>query len=110
MHRALAPFTARRARHLAHFDVLTGGSTADAETVPAALFAEVREAEDAREKCRRRLELSFPHPYGVQPSDLSIVRHRRPVPRREVRALCRLDERELLAMRIDERQDAFTAT
>src|SRR5215831_16102440 len=77
--------------------------------MPAAFLAEIREAEWPREKRDRRAKLTFPCADGVEPDDLLVHWYRASLPRTKQPPIARLDERELLPVRIAER-DRVLAT
>src|SRR5215831_1462647 len=77
--------------------------------MPPVFLAEIREAERTSEKRGRRAKLAFPRANGVEPDDLLVHWHRASLPRTKEPLIARLDERELLPMRIDERDRVLAA-
>src|SRR5437868_280761 len=110
MHRADPPGTALCVGHLADFDVLARPAAADAESMPTIFLAVARELEHFGEERRSRPEISFPDANRVQSAHLPLGRHGTARPRLELALIGRLDQRELLAVRIAEREHAFAAT
>src|SRR5512142_532985 len=110
MHGAHAPRAAWCVRCLAHLDVLAGAASVHAETMPAVLLAVGAELEHLGEKRRREREIVFPHADAVESAYLSISGNGTPWPWLELAFICRLDEREMLSMRIGEREHALSST
>ena len=82
---------------------------ADTVAVPAVFLAVVGEAEHAREERRRRRELALPGAHRVKTEDLPVGGHRTLVPGAKQSLVGGLDERELLSVRIDERDRSLAA-
>src|SRR4029079_11175249 len=86
--------------HPARADALEG------EALPAVLFVERGETEDAGEEARRGLGVALPEPRRVQASYLMLRRHRTAGRGRELAPwpVGRFDQGDAHAVRIDERQ------